>query len=111
MIPIDKLLKDLKNQPLEDVLEKYDISLSDLFRIQRNRKYHTGEYKYITRTKSKAYSINKTRDGENCYFGTYKDKKEAEAIVGELKKCGWDINQLPSILERLNIQSKSEREY
>ncbi|MBQ2653356.1 MAG: hypothetical protein IJF83_07365 [Methanobrevibacter sp.] len=110
MISEEKLLEDLKNQPLDSVLEKYDISLSDLFRIQRNRKYHPGEYKYITRTKSKAYSIKKTINGENYYYGTYHDKKEAELVVDELKKCSWDINQLPSILERLNIQSKSERE-
>lgn len=109
MIPEDQLNEDLKNYPLDDVLEKYDISLSDLFKLQRNRKYHKREYNHITRTKSRTYSINKTINGKSYYYGSYRDKKEAELIVEELKKCGWDINQLPRILTELNITSKQRK--
>lgn len=109
MIPEDQLNEDLKNYPLDDVLEKYDISLSELFKLQRNRKYHKREYHHITRTKSRTYSINKTINGKSYHYGSYRDKKEAELIVEELKKCGWDINQLPRILTELNITSKTEK--
>ena len=110
MIPETELLEDLKTQPLDSVLEKYDISLHELFQLQLNRNYHNKESSHITRTKSRKYAILKSVDGEQQYYGTYSDKKEAELIVEALIECGWDIDELPGILVRLNIQSKSEKE-
>ena len=110
MIPERELLADLKTQPLESVLEKYDISLQELFQLQLNRNYHNKESSYITRTRGGTYSITKSVNGVNYYFGSYADKKEAELIVEALIDCGWNIDELPGILVRLNIQSKSEKE-
>lgn len=110
MIPEKELLDDLKNQPLEKVLEKYNISLNELFQLQRNRNYHDNKTSNIYCTSSNKYAISKTINGVNYHYGSYGDKKEAERIVEALIDCGWDINMLPMILERLNIQSKSEKE-
>jgi len=108
MIPEEQLLEDLKTQPLEKVLEDYDITFKELFQLQRNRNYHTKETSHITRTKSRTYSINKTINGKSYHYGSYHDKKEAEKIVVALEKKGWDINKLPEILIELNIQSKTQ---
>ena len=109
MIPEDKLLEDLKNLPLEEVLEEYDITLGELFKLQQNKQYRDIKTSYITETKSGTYSINKSLNGEQYYYGSYRDKREAKRIVEELRKCGWDIKELPRILKELNITSKTER--
>lgn len=109
MIPEDELHKALKNKPLDKVLKDYDLTLSELFQLQRNRKYHTRESNHMVETKSGSYSITKTIDGVSYHYGTYRDKKEAEKIVEALQEKGWDINELPGILKELDIQSKTEK--
>lgn len=109
MIPEDELQEDLKNLPLDEVLSKYELSLSELFKLQRNKQYHNYETNHINENKSGTYSINKTVNGTNYYYGSYRDKREAQLIANQLEQCGWDINELPRILEELNITSKTEK--
>lgn len=109
----DQLAKDLRELSLDEVLEKHGITLKELFTIQsgvvmnRSTKTRREESTYIRQTKQGRYVISKTVNNQNVYYGTYMDKKEAEAIVEELKKCFWDKKQLPRILTELNIKTKS----
>ena len=109
----EDLLKDLKRMSISEVSVKYDLTLKELFEI--TRKYgNTNNVKvndntYISKTSGGKWSIRKSIKGKMCYYGTYGLKKDAILIVKELIKVDWDIEELPNILERNNIQSKSER--
>lgn len=113
----DEIRKSLKEMPLEDVLVKYNLTLKELFDIQNNvvmnrsSKTRREESTYITLTRNNKYIISKNVNKKPEYYGTYSDKKEAEKIVDELKKCSWDKKQLPRILKELNIKTKQEVKY
>lgn len=104
----EELLKDLKRMSINEVSVKYNLTLKELFDIAR--KYNnTNNVKvnddtYISKTRSKKWAIRKSIKGKMCYYGTYKLKKEASLVVKELIKVNWNAEELPYILERLNIK-------
>lgn len=109
-----KFLKDLQELPIEELVLKYNLSLKELFELSKKLYTHTdGEIgdKYITKTPSKSYMIMKSVAGKNVYFGSYKDLNEARVIRDELIECGWDIEELPRILDEFNIKSKCTKEW
>lgn len=107
MISQDDLKKDLQELPLEEVLEKYDLTLNDLFKHQLrfNSVYNSRKkIRYINRTRSGKYAVQKHMDGENIYYGTYNSKEEAEKVAERLLECNWDKEQLETILREEGIE-------
>ena len=110
MINQKELKEDMQKLTLEEVLQKYNMSLMELFKYQKqiypNQHLKYGkEVKYITK-KKKGYAIYKRINNETTYFGTYGSESEAERIVEELVKIGWIPSELPRILEELNIKTR-----
>ena len=54
----------------------------------------------------KRYRVTRTINGKRISYGTYATEKEAQEVVCELNKIGWDKKELPLILGRLGIESK-----
>ena len=102
-----ELMEDLQSLTIEEVVKKYDLTFNDLFKLSKQL-YSSDvvDGKYVRKTKSGTYSITKSINGENVYFGSYGDKEEAYLVRDELIACGWDKEQLPIILCELNIKSK-----
>lgn len=65
-----------------------------LKRKKRNRTTHIYRTPY-------GYNIKKTLDGKPVYYGTYRDYRDAERVVEELKRVDWDKSQLESIKRRV----------
>ena len=102
-----EFLKDLQTCTIEELVFKYDLTFNELFNL--SKQLHTPDkdkFKYIRKTPSKSYSIVKSINGKNIYFGSYKDENEAIIIRDELIECGWDKEELPRILDEFNIVSK-----
>ena len=63
---------------------KYDLTLNELFKHQLkfNTVYNSRKkIRYINRTRSGKYAVQKHMDGENIYYGTYNTKEEAERVA------------------------------
>lgn len=60
--------------------------------------------RYINRTRSGKYAVQKHMDGENIYYGSYNSKEEAERVVERLLECNWDKEQLETILREEGIE-------
>ena len=107
-----ELMEDLQELTIEEVVKKYDLTFNDLFKLSKqiysNSNPEDVDFtgKYVRKTKSGTYSIVKSVNGENVYFGSYGDKAEAYMVRDNLIECGWDKDQLPIILCELDIKSK-----
>lgn len=70
------------------------------------KKHNAPKYYYYRHSLGKFIISKKLKvDGseKTVYFGAYKNKKDCEKIVEELKRCGWDKSQLDDIIDRLNL--------
>ena len=104
----EDLLNDLKIMSISEVSEKYNLSFKELFdislKLNNKNNIKINDNTYISKTNSKKWAIRKSIKGKMCYYGTYKVKKDASLVVKELIKVDWDVDELPSILERLGIE-------
>lgn len=106
MFDEEELKKDLKNLPLQDVVEKYNLSFKEIFSISLKYNKYNVKIKddaYIYKTSGGNWVIRKFVNGKMRYYGTYNLKKDASLVVEELRKVDWDENCLSDILEEFNI--------
>lgn len=111
MISAEELAIELResDDSLENILINHGLSLKTAYELNGKAK----RVKSLNDTKGnvyfekKAYVVKKESkfDGgyKSVFYGRYKTRKEAEAIVEELKKCDWDKNRLCDIQEELEI--------
>ena len=108
MLDEEKVINDLKKLSLNEVGEKYNLTLKELFDLTKgynNRiNVKVTDNSYISKTKSRKWAIRKSINGKMCYFGTYNLKKEAFLVVKELIKVDWDEEELPRILDDLGVE-------
>ena len=104
----DEIQEDLKKMSIADVVEKYNLSFNELFKLtmklNNKNKVKINDNTYICKTNSRKWAIRKSIDGHMYYYGTYKVKRDASLVVKELIKVDWNIEELPRILKELDIE-------
>lgn len=103
------ITNDLKKYSIEEVLSKYDITWSELIRIQSEKhiidEYDKGYPKYVTvNQKTGKYMIIK----DKIYYGSYNTITEAKTIQEELILCNWNKKLIPYLLKKQDIDSNTE---
>lgn len=88
------------------------LSREDIWTVlEMEKKYYTPDLSpsmpsnytgYVHKTHSKRSPYCVCRKGE--YYGSYPDKKTAQQVVKELRKCDWNKKELPSIQEKVDYR-------
>lgn len=107
MISAEKLSLEIResDDSLHNIFLNHGLSLETAFKLLEKRKGKTApngskDYVYLKR---RVYVVKK--NGVN--YGRYQTLEEAQSIVKELKKYGWDKNKLCDIQEDLEIYEYS----
>lgn len=107
MISAEELSLEIResDDSLHDIFLRHGLSLETAFKLLEKRKGKTApngskDYVYLKR---RVYFVKKN----DVNYGQYQTFEEAEAIVKELKKYGWDKNKLCDIQEDLEIYEYS----
>lgn len=104
---LNDITNDLKKYTIQEVLSKYDITWSELIRIQSEKHSinDNGYPKYVTiNQKTSKYMIIK----DNIYYGSYNSIIEAKTIQEELILCNWNKKLIPYLLKKQGIDSNIE---
>ena len=105
----ETLINDLKNHSIEFVLNKYGLSWKELVYIQSQKPmYKDSKATHITRTKRGNYLVNKTVDKKMVSYGEYRTRRDAEVIVGEMKKVYWNRSKLEGVKRRCGVKEFNE---
>lgn len=114
MFIADNFKEDLQNgMPLEEALQKHNISLADAVELMKKQGYHrkkkrtqwnakTGE-KYISKTRGGKYAIRKHINGKMRYFGYYDNIEDAIKVRNYLYENGWYWQRINAIREKLGV--------
>lgn len=107
MISAEELSLEIResDDSLHNIFLKNGLSLETAFKLLKKRKWKTvpngsKDYVYLKR---RAYVVKKN----DVNYGQYQTLEEAQSIVKELKKYGWDKNKLCDIQEDLEIYEYS----
>ena len=101
----EELINDLKNNTIETVLQKHNLTWRELIYIQTQKNLKEDRnIDNMTRTKKNTYRVNKVIDKKIVNYGEYKTKEEAKTIVNEMRKHYWNKEQLPIIKQKHNIK-------
>ena len=105
MINVDVFLSfrnDLRNgMTLENALMKYGWSLREVFQYC-HRKNVDNQYRFICLCNG-YFNIRKYVNGEQIYYGYFKELDDAVKVRDKLMECDWDKSQLPRIMEELGL--------
>ena len=120
-MPIPKeITDDLRaGLTLEETLTKHSTNLREIFkdfhdypqyRRPRKPKKKTitkrEEWRYIQPTRFNSYSVRKTSNGKQSYYGCYKTFEDAKKVREALIADGWNKEHLPQILKDLKIKTR-----
>ena len=108
-----EISKDLKNESIEDICTKYNITFKELVEqsMQNNLRVSGDKsaYKFIYQ-KEHGYVIQKTIKTKYQYFGTYDSLEDARKVRDKLIDCNWEKSQLPLILKELGVKNNGNSE-
>ena len=108
-----EISKDLKNESIEDICTKYNITFKELVEqsLQNNPRTNGDKntYRFIY-PRDNHYVIMKTIKREYRYFGTYSSLEDARKVRDKLIDCNWEKSQLSSILEELGVKNNGNSE-
>ena len=107
----EEIIQDLKENSIEKVLQKHNLTFKELIHIQKNKALTTdNKPRYITRNKkNNTYKITKVMDKKTHHYGTYNSLQDAQTIVAELKKHYWNKDKLETIKKKHNIKEYNEK--
>lgn len=101
-----KIQDELKNgKTITEICTKYNITLKELIKglKKNNRTYSNHKLPKYIRKINKKYSIVKTINGKQHYYGTYNTLEDATLIRDNLIKFNWDKDYLKLILRQTGV--------